>query len=250
MEWCAELRREFRPSERSRQHPGIMLHMANRAYASIWSRNFSEETLMERWRSFLETVPFSKERPGFTELVIRAVDATETPIIEQDLRSDEYGAEVLAELAQEHAHADCAYETQAFWDLWTWDEASGLWAEKPQPLGITCYGSDFDGGAWKEQGHFLIDAGFEHFFTGHGGLLGFRRRRADRAEHPQEANFLAAMSQPEDLDAYQEKTQQNIRKLYDWMQRIDAAVPVERVQLWSEGEENFEARMEEILASR
>lgn len=205
---------------------------------------------MEQWRAFLETVLFSKERRGFTELVIRAVDAKETPILEQDLRSAEYGADVLAELAREHAHADCAYETQAFWDLWTWDEGTGLWAEKPQPLEIICYGTEFDDGICKEQGHFLIDAGFEHFFTGHAGLLGFRRERAETVRHPEEANFVAVMSQPSNLEAYQEKTRENIRKLYGWMQRIEVAVPVERVQLWSEGEENFEARMEEILASR
>lgn len=227
-----------------------MLRMSNRAYASIWSRNFSEETLIEQWKAFLETVPFSSERPGFSELVIRAVDATEAPIFEQDLRSDAYGADVLADLAREHAHADCSYETQAFWDLWTRDEATGLWVQKPQPLSLICYGTDFDEGTWKEQGHFLIDAGFEHFFTGHAGLLGFRRNAAEVAAHPDEANFLAAMSQPDNLQEYQEKTQQNIRKLYDWTERIEKALPVERYQMWSEGEENFEARMEEILATR
>ncbi len=227
-----------------------MLGMANRAYASIWSRNFSEETLIEQWMAFLETVPFSGERAGFTELVIRAVDASETPIFEQDLRSGEYGAEVLADLAREHAHEDCAYETQAFWDLWTWEESNGRWVQKPQPLSIICYGSDFGEGIWKEQGHFLVDAGFEHFFTGHARLLGFRRGDAEEARDPEEANFVAMMSQPENLQMYQEKTQENIRRLYDWMARIETAIPVERYQLWSEGEENFEARMEEILATR
>lgn len=227
-----------------------MLHMANRAYASIWSRDFSEQTLIERWKPFLETVPFSAERPGFTELAIRAVDTAETPIFEQDLRSGEYGADVLAGLAQEHAHSDCSYETQAFWDLWTWDESSGQWTQKAQPLGIICYGSDFDEGVWKEQGHFLIDAGFEHLFTGHAGLLGFQRGRAETVKHPEETSFVAVMSQPENLQAYREKTQENIRKLYDWMARIETAIPVERYQLWSEGEENFEARMDEILATR
>jgi hypothetical protein len=230
--------------------PGIMLLMANRAYASIWCRDFSEETLIERWKAFLETVPFSAERPGFQELVIRAVDATEAPILEQDLRSGEYGAEVLAGLAREHAHADCSYETQAFWDLWTWDESSGRWTQKAQPLGIICYGSDFDESVSKEQGHFLIDAGFEHFFTGHAGLLGIRHGRVESVRHPDEASFVAVMSQPESLQAYQEKTRENIRKLYDWMARIEAATPVERYHLWSEGEENFEARMDEILAAR
>ena len=227
-----------------------MLSMANRAYASIWIRNFSEETLVEQWRAFLGTVPFSKERRGFTELVIRAVDAAESPIFEQDLRSGEYDAQVLADLAREHAHSDCSYETKAFWDLWTWDKEGGRWMQTAQPLGVVCYGNEFDEGIWKEQGHFLIEAGFEHFFTGHARLLGFRRGPTEAAKNPEEANFVAVMSQPESLQAYQEKTQENIRKLYEWMRQIEAALPVERYQLWSEGEENFEARMEEILASR
>ncbi|HVA16985.1 MAG TPA: hypothetical protein VMV59_04640, partial [Candidatus Dormibacteraeota bacterium] len=96
----------------------------------------------------------------------------------------------------------------------------------------------------------LVDAGFEHLFTGHAGLLGFTGAQRERSEHPEEANFVALMSQPENLRTYHEKTRANIRKLYDWMERIEAALPVERYQLWSEGEENFEARMEEILAAR
>lgn len=77
-----------------------MLRMANRAYASIWVRDFSEDTLLERWGEFLRTVPFSAERRGFSELVIRAVDTTETPVLEQDLRLGEYDAQVLADLAR------------------------------------------------------------------------------------------------------------------------------------------------------
>lgn len=224
-----------------------MSFMADSAYASIWSRDFSEETFIERWKALLETVPFSAERPGFTDLVIRAVDMAEAPILEQDLRAGQYGADVLADLAREHVHADCSYETQAFWDLWSWDETSGVWKQKPQPLTIICYGSDFDEGIYKDQGHFLIDAGFEHFFTGHGNLLGFQRVGSKTSD---EAELTEEISQPENLRAYQEKTRENIRKLHTWMARIEGVMPVERLQLWSEGEENFEARVEEILATR
>lgn len=231
-------------------HVCIMLRMANRAYASIWAADFSEETLVERLQQFLGTVPFSTERPGFTELVIRAVDVTETPIVEQDLRSGQYGADVITEMAREHAHSDCSYETQAFWDLWTYDETSGVWSQKSQPLGIVCYGTDFDDGIARGQGHFLVDAGFEHFFTGHAGLLGFRRKEIEALKQPEEAGFVTRMLQPEHLREYHEKTQQNIRKLYEWMTRAEQMMPVERYQFWSEGEENFEARIEEILAAR
>jgi hypothetical protein len=50
-------------------------------------------------------------------------------------------------------------------------------------------------------------------------------------------------------EKYKESTRENIRKLLDWLRRIEKAIPVERVQLWSEGEDNFEARLEEIVAA-
>ena len=92
--------------------------------------------------------------------------------------------------------------------------------------------------------------GFEHFFTGHAGLLGFRHGSARAAESPEEARFLEAMAWPENLEKYQEKTRDNIRRLFDWVQAIERAIPEGRIRLWSEGEENFEARLEEILATR
>ena len=227
-----------------------MLRMANRAYASIWAQDFSEDTLLDRWRDFLHTVPFSAKRPGFSELVIRAVDMAETPILEQDLRSGEYDAKVLIDLAREHVHSDSSYETQTWWDLWVHDARSNRWELKAQPLAINCYGDEFDEGFSQEQGHFLVDVGFEHLFTGHAGLLGFAGMPRGLSEHPEETNFVALMSQPENLRTYYEKTRENVRKLYDWMARVESALPVERYRLWSEGEENFEARMEEILATR
>jgi hypothetical protein len=35
-----------------------------------------------------------------------------------------------------------------------------------------------------------------------------------------------------------------------WMRAVEEALPVERFRLWSEGEENFEARLDEILDLR
>ena len=58
------------------------------------------------------------------------------------------------------------------------------------------------------------------------------------------------MTEREGFRTYHERTRENIRKLLDWMQRIERTLPVDRALLWSEGEENFEARIEEILAVR
>jgi hypothetical protein len=67
-------------------------------------------------------------------------------------------------------------------------------------------------------------------------------------EHPDEARFLMWMSQPKNLREYQQKTRENILKLMSWMRAAEESLPVERLRLWSEGEENFEARLDEILA--
>jgi hypothetical protein len=224
--------------------------MANHAYASVWLRDFSEATLIERLGQFLATVPFSVSHPGFTELVIRAVSPAEPPVLERDLCGVPADVSTVVELAGDYVHSDSAYETQAFWDLWVYDAASGGWLLRPQLLEVYCYGEDYDEGVARENGHLQVDVGFEHLFTGHAGLLGFRRQPAAPPQHPAEADFLAAMSWPENLSAYQEKTRANIRKLFDWMQRAESVMPVERYRLWSEGEENFESRLEEILAVR
>lgn len=217
---------------------------------SVWVRDLADANLLETFGAFLATVPFSAKKPGFTYLVIRAVDAAEAPMVEQDLRSMPLDAASIVELSREHLNSDSAYETRSNWDLWVWDAAAVKWQLEPQPLEILCHAPDYDDGFWRENGHIEVNLGFEHLFTGHAGLLGIRRNGRPAAESPEEARFLEAMAWPENLQRYQEKTRENIRKLLEWMRKIEKAVAVERVRLWSEGEDNFEARLEEILAAR
>ena len=220
--------------------------MANQSYLSVWRRNSSEERMLEDFARFLETVPFSATKPGFAYLIVRAVDARESPILEQDLLAVPLDASAIIELARDYLHRDSAYEVHCYWDLWAFD-AEGQWKLEPQPLEIFCHGEDYDDGFWEESGHIQADLGFEHFFTGHAGLLGMRPGERAPAQSREEARFLEAMAWPENLRRYHEKTRENIRMLLDWVRKIEKAVPVERVRLWSEGEENFEARVEEIL---
>lgn len=226
-----------------------MAAMSNQAYLSIWCKDFPEERILERFGSFLATVPFSATKPGFTYLVIRAVDYTEVPLLEQDLRSAPLDAEGIVEIAQDHLHSDCSYEVRSQWDLWAFDSEIGRWQLQPQTLELFCHGEDYDDGFWRENGHLEASLGFEHLFTGHAGLLGIRRIAKSLPQSPEEQQFLASMANPGNLQMYQEKTRENIRKLLDWIRRIEKVVPVERAQLISEGEENFEVRMEEILAA-
>lgn len=227
-----------------------MLAMANRAYMSIWAKAFTEATMFNQLESFLKTVPVSGQWAGFTELVIHALDATETSVVERDLRGRQVSATELVEMAREYSHADSAYEVKTYWDLWVYEPDPTRWQLRSQPLEITCYGEEYDGGAYVELGHFQAELGFEHLFTGHGGLLGSRRANGTRPEQVAEAKFLAAMSPEEELSEYYRKTRANIQQLMDWMQAVEDALPGHRYKMWSEGEENFEARLDEILAVR
>ncbi len=207
--------------------------------------------MLQQFGALLGTVPFSATQPGFTHLTVRAVDSSEAPIIEDDLRASPVDAAGIIEMMTEHIHGDSSYEVCTHWDLWELDPASAKWSNRPTRLEIFCHAEDYDDQFWRENGHIQVSLGFEHLFTGHAGLLGIRQiGKRTAAESPEEARFLEAMAWPENLQAYHEKTRENIRKLLDWGRRIEKAVQPDKMRLWSEGEENFEARMEEILAMR
>ena len=223
--------------------------MANRAYIGIWTRGYSEAVMLDHFERLLGTVPLSPKQPGFTGLVIRAMSPSEVPLLEQNLRGSVAGAAEVVALAREYRNADSTYEVEGDWDLWQRDPESGWWQRQPEQLLLICNGEAYDDGVAADSGHFLVDVGFEHRFTGHAGLLGSHETRSAPAD-PVEAEFLALMDKEEDLREYYEKTRENIQQLMAWSQAIEQALPVERYRLWSEGEVNLEARLDEILAVR
>lgn len=223
--------------------------MANRVYITFWLRNYSEQTMLEQFERFLQTVPLSSAGPGFRRLIVRAIGPAETPLIEHDLSGISAKPADIVALAREYVNADSAFEVEASWELWRWDANTGRWIRGPEPLLLTCQGEAYDDGAAAAFGHFLVDAGLEHLYTGHAGLLGSSGAGYAPAD-PIEAEFLAVMSQEENLQEYREKTRQNIQQLMQWVQTVAHALPIERFTLSSEGEENLEARLDEILAVR
>jgi hypothetical protein len=219
----------------------------NRAYARFWCRDFSESTSLALYEQFLATAPLSGTFPGFYALSIRAVDYAETPLAEHDLRLRPATAAEIIEVCREHPGDDLLYEATAYWDLWVFE--AGAWRDAAQPVTLACRGEAFDGAAFTLDGHLELDAGLEHLFTGHAGLL--TGGPADAApEHPDEATFLRHMAEPAHLREYRDKTRDNISRLLRCLNQVQAALPIARFVLWSEGEENFEARLDHILAAR
>ena len=226
--------------------------MANHAYLRVWTRDFSEATMIPELARFLTTAPLTETPPVFTELRIEAVDPTETPVAEWDLRESSYGPAEIAAFAAQHLNADTAYFVTANWDIWTFDLDSLKWKREPRPLQLACHGTQYDGGIAATAGHFAADLDFEHYFTGHGGILapGAAANPFGSSDHPLEHTFRQWMSASENRREYHAKTRENIQQLYSWVEGIERALPVERSELWSEGEENFEARLDAILAQR
>jgi hypothetical protein len=226
--------------------------MANRAYLRIWTGEFTRESMIAQFARFLATVPLSTARNSFDQLVLQALDPTETPVSEWDMREATFGAAEVAAIAAQHIHEDTAYIVEAKWDLWAFESETLKWKQGPQPLEIICRGPEYDGRAWESEGRFSVDLGFEHFFTGHAGILapGAASNPFDSSDHPIERTFRQWMSVEANRREYAAKTRENIQQLFGWIESIERALPVERNDLWSEGEENFEARVDAILALR
>jgi hypothetical protein len=226
--------------------------MANHAYLRVWTRGFSLETMLAQFARFLTAAPLSEARNAFDELIVQPVDPSETPEAEWDLRPLNTGPAEVAALAVQHLNADTAYFVSAKWDLWEFDIESLKWQHKPEPLGLSCHGPDYDDGIAASAGHFMADLGFEHFFTGHGGLLapGKALNPFSTSDHPIEHRFRQWMAVSGNLKEYHAKTRENIQQLFNWAESVERALPVERSELSSEGEENFEARLDAIMAQR
>jgi len=226
--------------------------MANRAYISVWTKDFSESTMIAQLARFLATVPHSASRPFFTDFTVQPIDPGEPPLASWDLRSEQYGAAQVAALAAQHVHADSAYIAEACWDLWQFNLESLKWKHQPEPLVIFCHGGEYDDGVAAAEGHFRANLGFEHLFTGHAGLLapGAASNPFDCSDHPVEHTFRQWMKVEANLNEYHARTRENIQQLFDWTDGIRRALPVDRLERWSEGEENFEGRLKAILAPR
>ncbi len=218
----------------------------------VWTRDFSEQTMIAEFARFLATAPLTEGKGNFQQITVQAVNSAEMPVDEWDLKEGTFGPAEVAALAAQHINEDTAYIVLARWDLWSFDMERLTWKLGPEPLVLTCQGVTYDDGVAATEGHFNADLGFEHFFTGHAGLLapGAAKNPFASSDHPIEKIFRNWMANPENLRLYHQKTRENIQKLFGWVEGVEAALPVERSELWSEGEENFEARLDAILAQR
>ncbi len=92
------------------------------------------------------------------------------------------GANPLIEIAQDHLHADCCYEVQANWDLWTYDVSTGRWKKGAERLELICNGLELSSGSGPIAR--LLGGGTGDPFPANSVLRVLVRRRHPRTGEP------------------------------------------------------------------
>src|SRR5260370_3455539 len=88
---------------------------------------------------FMTTARVAATQNAFTELIVQAVDAAETPVAEWDLRPLKVGPAEVAALAVQNLNADTAYIANAKWDFRDFDIESLRRQHKPRPLSFALH---------------------------------------------------------------------------------------------------------------
>ncbi len=180
-------------------------------YLSYWIGGFNEHNMLRAYRKMLELFPYSKLATANSVFGIIPLGYQEPPLVEGAFPAP-IDFEAVLHTAHEHVHDDCAYELEAWWDLWQYDQE---WKIAPARVSLCCFAPQFD----NELGDHL------------------------RIEFGQDSRFLP---QP-DAGGAARMVRSNIRSLLHLAHQLDDSLkPVER-RLWSESGENFAGRVEEFL---
>src|SRR5579862_6868999 len=137
--------------------------MADPLYLSLWFPDFSGPAMLPHAFAVLQQFPFSSARPGITYASVQPVSWNEASVLERRF-SPGIGPEEAVAVAADLVHDDYAYVFDAYWDLWTADQATGQWHLVPSPVKVIVQGEEFDDGSYQQTGHIQIDFGPDSSF--------------------------------------------------------------------------------------
>jgi hypothetical protein len=119
----------------------------------------------------------------------------------------------------DYSGEDVSYSLESWWDLW---QFNGDWLLAPAPVGLSCFGPEFDNAAGlpvADQEDLRIDFGVD-------------------------AHFLPA----EEIAGGTNLIASNIRSLLRLVHELDSTLPVRKRKLETESGENFAGRLQHALA--
>ena len=189
--------------------------MADSLYLSLWFRDSEIVDLLPRALSVMRQFPYSAQRPGITYLALHPVSWNEATVLEQRFNPG-VPPEHAVLLASDQLHADYGYSFDASWDLWIHDEEQKQWVLKPTAVEFIVHGTEFDDGAYEQEGHVEVDFGLDSPFL-------------------QEDVELTAETE--------NQVRANIQKLVEFTAKAEKAAGANTRLLWSESEENLAQKL-------
>jgi hypothetical protein len=187
--------------------------MADHLYLSVWLRGFTAHNMLQHLDRALRRFPYSHFNPSAT-LRVYAIEMMEPPAMERRFHEVASSREVI-DAAREFSNADCAYQVEAFWDMWQFD---GDWKLDAAPITLTLHGPEFASDLGEQ---LVADFGLDCLYLpGEAGVK----------------NLTALRS--------------NIRSLLRFTEELASVLPVEKRLLWSDSEENLADVIEEALAGQ
>jgi hypothetical protein len=187
--------------------------MADPLYLSLWFPEFETIEILPRAVSVMKQFPFSAERPGVTYLALHPVSWGEATVLERRFDpgiSPEQAAGIAADLL----HEDYAYMFEAYWDLWSPQNARE-WRLQPSQVKFLIHGKDFER-ADPEVGDIEIDFGIDTPFL-------------------YEELELAGVEESH--------LKENVHKLVTFSAAAERASAASGRLLWSESEENLAQKL-------
>jgi len=184
-------------------------------YLSLWFSDFSGPEMLPHAFSVLQQFPFSEQRPGVTYFAVHPISWDEATVLERRFPAGiDPGQATL--IAAELVHDDYAYLIEAYWDLWTPDEASANWVLEPAIVKFIVQGEAFDEGSYQQTGHIEIDFGPDSYFL-----------------------------QPETSlnDQTRAKIRDNVAKLVEFSTKVEKNSGARARLLWSESEESLAQKL-------
>lgn len=189
--------------------------MSEPLYLSLWFSDFSGPEILPHAFSVLQQFPFSEQRPGVTYFAVHPISWDEATVLERRFPAGiDPGQATL--IAAELVHDDYAYLFEAYWDLWTPDEASANWVLEPAIVKFIVQGEAFDEGSYQQTGHIEIDFGPDSYFL-----------------------------QPETSlnDQTRAKIRDNVAKLVEFSTKVEKNSGARARLLWSESEESLAQKL-------
>ncbi len=188
--------------------------MPDRLFLSCWPGGAAAGDTLASFRALLELFPFSRLTRQPATFRILAVDRAAPAVFERGY-APPVPVEAILEAAGEFPGADCAYELDAWWDLW--EPAENGWSLAPARVTLIAHAPEFEAGGEEPL----------------------------RVELGPEARFLPGASGAEGLAM----VRSNVRSLLKLAHDMDRALRAAKRELWSEAGGSFADRLREALAA-